>query len=224
MKLLYAEDEKALSDAVSEILDFYKYTVDAVYNGEDALYYLENEKYDGAILDIMMPKMNGLEVLKEIRKKGINTPVLLLTAKSDIDDRILGLDLGADDYLVKPFNTGELLARVRAMLRRREEYTPNELKFGNASLNMQTFVLSSEKESITLSKTEYRILELFMLNKDIYISGEDILTKVWGYDTDTPLDTVWVYISTLRRRLSDTGANITIKAKRGIGYKLEETK
>ncbi len=109
MKLLYAEDEKALSDAVSEILDFYKYTVDAVYNGEDALYYLENEKYDGAILDIMMPKMNGLEVLKEMRKKGINTPVLLLTAKSDIDDRILGLDLGADDYLVKPFNTGELL-------------------------------------------------------------------------------------------------------------------
>lgn len=224
MKLLYAEDEKALSDAVSEILDFYKYTVDAVYNGEDALYYLENEKYDGAILDIMMPKMNGLEVLKEIRKKGINTPVLLLTAKSDIDDRILGLDLGADDYLVKPFNTGELLARVRAMLRRREEYTPNELNFGNASLNMQTFVLSSEKESITLSKTEYRILELFMLNKDIYISGEDILTKVWGYDTDTPLDTVWVYISTLRRRLSDAGANVTIKAKRGIGYKLEETK
>lgn len=188
------------------------------------MYYLENEKYDGAILDIMMPKMNGLEVLKEIRKKGINTPVLLLTAKSDIDDRILGLDLGADDYLVKPFNTGELLARVRAMLRRREEYTPNELKFGNASLNMQTFVLSSEKESITLSKTEYRILELFMLNKDIYISGEDILTKVWGYDTDTPLDTVWVYISTLRRRLSDAGANVTIKAKRGIGYKLEETK
>lgn len=224
MKLLYAEDEKALSDAVSEILDFYKYTVDAVYNGEDALYYLENEKYDGAILDIMMPKMNGLEVLKEIRKKGINTPVLLLTAKSDIDGRILGLDLGADDYLVKPFNTGELLARVRAMLRRREEYTPNELNFGNASLNMQTFVLSSEKESITLSKTEYRILELFMLNKDIYISGEDILTKVWGYDTDTPLDTVWVYISTLRRRLSDAGANVTIKAKRGIGYKLEETK
>lgn len=224
MKLLYAEDEKALSDAVSEILDFYKYTVDAVYNGEDALYYLENEKYDGAILDIMMPKMNGLEVLKEIRKKGINTPVLLLTAKSDIDDRILGLDLGADDYLVKPFNTGELLARVRAMLRRREEYTPNELNFGNASLNMQTFVLSSAKESITLSKTEYRILELFMLNKDIYISGEDILTKVWGYDTDTPLDTVWVYISTLRRRLSDAGANVTIKAKRGIGYKLEETK
>lgn len=114
MKLLYAEDEKALSDAVSEILDFYKYTVDAVYNGEDALYYLENEKYDGAILDIMMPKMNGLEVLKEIRKKGINTPVLLLTAKSDIDDRILGLDLGADDYLVKPFNTGELLAIMKS--------------------------------------------------------------------------------------------------------------
>lgn len=221
MKLLYAEDEVSMSEAVCDILTYHKYTVDAVYDGEEALEYADLEHYDGIILDIMMPKKSGLEVLKELRSRGDNTPVLLLTAKSEIEDRIEGLDLGADDYLPKPFAMGELLARIRAMLRRKETYTPNTLAMGNVSLNMSTYELSVGNESVTLPKLEYQLMELLMLNNNQFLSSEDILVKLWGYDSDSDLGIVWVYISYLRKRLAALGADISIKVKRNVGYKLE---
>lgn len=221
MKLLYAEDEISMSEAVVDILTYHKYTVDAVYDGADALAYAQAEKYDGIILDIMMPKMSGIEVLKRLRQSGCRTPILLLTAKAEVEDRVEGLDSGADDYLPKPFAMSELLARVRAMLRRREEFTPDILTFGNISLNLQSYELSSGSQSFVLPKLEYQLMELLMLNKGIYLSTEDILTKVWGYDTDADVGTVWVYISYLRKRLSALNANVVISAKRNVGYTLE---
>lgn len=221
MKLLYAEDEKSMSEAVVDILTYHKYVVDAVYDGEEALDYALSEQYYGIILDIMMPKRNGLEVLKTLRQKGVNTPVLLLTAKAEIEDRIAGLDLGADDYLPKPFAMGELLARVRAMLRRKETFTPDILKCGNISLNMQSYELSNGEQSFVLPKLEYQLMEILMLNKGIYLSSEDLLVKVWGYDADAELGTVWVYISYLRKRLAALNANVAISAKRNVGYTLE---
>lgn len=223
MKLLYAEDEPSMSEAVVDILTYHKYTVDAVYNGDDALAYAQAQQYDGIILDIMMPKLSGLEVLERLRKKGIHTPILLLTAKAEIEDRIQGLDMGADDYLPKPFAMGELLARVRAMLRRKENFTPDILKVGNLCLNMQSYKLSCNGQSFVLPKLEYQLMELLMLNKGIYLSTEDLLTKVWGYDTDAELGTVWVYISYLRKRLMALSANVVIRAKRNVGYTLEVT-
>ncbi|MBR5344031.1 MAG: response regulator transcription factor [Oscillospiraceae bacterium] len=222
MKLLYAEDEIAMSEAVTDILTYHKYTVDAVYDGADALYYAEHEQYDGIILDVMMPKMSGLEVLTALRQRGVNTPVLLLTAKSEISDRIEGLDAGADDYLPKPFAMGELLARVRAMLRRREDFKPDILTMGNVSLNMQSYALSCGGESVVLPKLEYQMMELLLRNRGIFLSTEDLLTKIWGYDTEAELGVVWVYISYLRKRLASMGANIELRAKRGVGYRLEE--
>lgn len=221
MKLLYAEDEISMSEAVVDILTYHKYTVDAVYDGVDALAYAEAEQYDGIILDIMMPRMSGIEVLQKLRQSGCRTPILLLTAKAEIEDRIQGLDMGADDYLPKPFAMGELLARVRAMLRRREEFTPDILKCGNISLNMQSYELSGNGQSIILPKLEYQLMELLMLNKGIYLSTEKLLTKIWGYDTDAELGTVWVYISYLRKRLTALDANVVIQAKRNVGYTLE---
>lgn len=221
MKLLYAEDETAMSEAVQDILTFHKYTVDAVCDGAEALAYAQTEHYDGIILDIMMPEMSGIEVLQKLRSTGCRTPILLLTAKAEIEDRIQGLNLGADDYLPKPFAMGELIARVRAMLRRREEFTPDILKCGNISLNMQSYELSGNGQSFVLPKLEYRLMELLMLNRGIYLSTENLLVKVWGYDTEAGLGTVWVYISYLRRRLIALNANVVIAAKRNVGYTLE---
>lgn len=221
MKLLYAEDEISMSEAVVDILEFHKYSVDAVYDGLDALEYAKTGHYDGIILDIMMPKMSGLDVLCELRKLGIKTPILLLSAKADVSDRIEGLNMGADDYFPKPFAMGELIARVRAMLRRREEFVPDILSLGNISLNMQSHTMSVNNNSILLPKLEYQIMELLMINKGIYISSEDILTKIWGYDTDAQIGIVWVYISYLRKRLSSMNSNVQIIAKRNTGYSLE---
>lgn len=221
MKLLYAEDEISMSEAVVDVLTYHKYNVDAVYNGADALAYAEAEQYDGMILDIMMPELSGLEVLEQLRKKGNNTPILLLTAKVEIEDRIQGLDMGADDYLPKPFAMGELLARVRAMLRRKENFRPDILKVGNLTLNMQSYELSCNGQSFVLPKLEYQLMELLMLNKGIYLSTEDLLTKVWGYETNAELGTVWVYISYLRKRLTALSANVAIRVKRNVGYTLE---
>lgn len=221
MKLLYAEDEISMSEAVVDILTYHKYTVDAVYDGADALDYAQAEQYDGIILDIMMPKMSGIEVLQRLRQNGCRTPILMLTAKAEIEDRIQGLDMGADDYLPKPFAMGELLARVRAMLRRREEFTPDILQCGNISLNRQSYELSANGRSVVLPKLEYQLMELLMLNKGIYLSTEDLLTKIWGYDTDAELGTVWVYISYLRKRLSALSADVVIQARRNVGYTLE---
>ena len=222
MKLLFAEDEIAMSEAVTDILTYHHYMVDSVYDGITAFEYAKAEEYDAIILDIMMPGMNGIEVLKKLRKEGIGTPVLLLTAKAEVEDKIEGLDAGADDYLAKPFAMGELLARVRALLRRRENYTPNVLECGNISLDRNTYELRGKTESMVLSKIEYQMMELFMLNRGIYLSTEDILVKVWGYETDAELGIVWVYISNLRKKLTSLEANVEIKAKRNIGDTLEE--
>lgn len=221
MKLLYAEDEAAMSEAVVDILTYHNYMVDAVADGADALAYARLERYDGIILDIMMPKLSGLEVLRQLRAKGCRTPILLLTAKGEIEDQVQGLDLGADDYLPKPFSMELLLARVRAMLRRREEFTPNVLRRGSITLNQQTYELSGGGQTFVLPKLEYRLMELLMLNKDVYLSSEELLVKVWGYDTEAELGTVWVYISYLRKRLAALNADVTIAARRNVGYRLE---
>lgn len=222
MKLLYAEDEKSLSEAVVDVLEYNKFSVDAVYDGMDALDYARSGHYDGIILDVMMPKLSGLEVLERLRAAGSKTPILLLTAKSEIEDRIAGLDLGADDYLPKPFAMGELLACIRAMLRRRAEFTPDVLTLGNLSLDRQSYTLSVGDNRMILPKLEFQLMELFLLNRGIYLSTEDILVKVWGYDTDTEIGVVWVYISYLRKKLTALGANVAIQAKRNIGYTLTE--
>lgn len=223
MKLLYAEDERSLSEAVVDVLEYHKYKVDAVYDGQDALDYAMNDQYDGIILDVMMPKRSGFEVLKALRAAGNKTPILLLTARAEVEDRIEGLDLGADDYLAKPFAMGELLARIRAMLRRREDFTPDLLTMGNLSLDRQSYTLGVEDKRLLLPKLEYQLMELFMLNRGVYLSTEDILVKVWGYDTEAEIGIVWVYISYLRKKLASLGANVLIKAKRNIGYTLELT-
>lgn len=223
MKLLYAEDERTLSEAVVDILTYHKYVVDAVYNGEDAFDYAISGDYDGIILDIMMPKKDGIEVLSALRKAGCNTPVLLLTAKTQVEDRILGLDAGADDYLPKPFDMGELLARVRAMLRRREVFHPDLIQFGDLTLNMQSCVLACKEMEFVLPKQEYRLMEQLMLNHDIFLSSEDLLIKAWGYDTENDTNSVWLYISYLRKRLIAMGAKVEIVSKRNIGYRLEVT-
>ncbi|CZT57698.1 response regulator transcription factor [[Clostridium] leptum] len=221
MKLLLAEDEVSMSEALVDILTYHHYTVDPVFNGQDALDYAQTGSYDGIILDIMMPLKDGLEVLDELRQSGDKTPILMLTAKSDIEDRIHGLNLGADDYLPKPFAMGEFLARVRAMLRRRETFTPDLMQLGNITLNRNNYELSGGGQSFLLSNLEFKLMELFMLNKGIYLSSEKILQKVWGYDTDAEVGVVWVYISYLRKRLLALNSNVEIKVKRGIGYTLE---
>lgn len=222
MKLLYAEDERSLSEAVVDILTYHKYIVDAVYNGEDAFDYAVSGNYDGIILDIMMPKRDGIEVLSALRKNGCKTPILLLTAKAQVDDRILGLDSGADDYLPKPFDMGELLARVRAMLRRREAFHPDLLSFGDLTLNIQSGTLSCGDTNFILPKQEYRLMEQLMVNYNIFLSTEDLLVKAWGYDSETDINSVWLYISYLRKRLTAMGSTVEIVSKRNIGYRLEK--
>lgn len=221
MKLLYAEDEPALSEAVVDYLTYHKYIVDAVYDGADAYDYAISSEYDGIILDIMMPKRDGLEVLSALRRNGCRTPVLLLTAKTQVEDRIRGLDTGADDYLPKPFDIGELIARIRAMLRRREEFHPDLLSFGDLTLNIQSGEISVSDMSFQLPRQEYRLMEQLMLNHTMYMSTEDLLVKAWGYNTETDINSVWLYISYLRKRLSAMNSKVEIVSKRNIGYKLE---
>ncbi len=224
MRLLLAEDEKDLSKALCTILKHNNYSVDAVYNGQDALDYGLCENYDGIILDIMMPKKNGIEVLSELRKQNVSTPILMLTAKAELEDVILGLDAGADDYLTKPFQMGELLARVRALTRRKSEFSPNVLSFGNITLNRETFELSAENQSIRLGNKEFQMLELLMSNPGRLISTEQFMERIWGYETEAEINVVWVYISYLRKKLTTLNANLEIKAVRGVGYTLEEIK
>ena len=221
MKLLYAEDEPALSEAVVDYLTYHKYIVDAVYNGEDAYDYAISGGYDGIILDIMMPKRDGLEVLSALRQNGCRTPVLLLPAKTQDEDRIQRLDTGADDYLPKPFDMGELIARIRAMLRRREEYHPDLIRLGDLTLDLQSGAINVGEMSFQLPKQEYRVMEQLMLNHTLYLSSEQLLVKAWGYDAETDLNIVWLYISYLRKRLSAMDSRVEIVSKRNVGYKLE---
>ena len=222
MRLLFAEDEKSLSRAITAILKKNHYEVDAVYDGEEALAYLECGTYDGAILDIMMPKKDGLTVLKEIRRQGINTPVLMLTAKAEIDDRVLGLDSGANDYLTKPFAAPELLARIRAMTRTQMMQNTSSLSFGNLSLNQTSFELSSPSGSYQLTNKEFQLLELLMANPGQVISSDRLFEKIWGYESDADPSVIWVYISYLRKKLTALNASVRIRAIRNAGYRLEE--
>ena len=221
MKLLVVEDEVALADALSEILKRNKYAVDTVYDGEDGLDYAMTGIYDCIILDIMLPKMNGIEVLGALRKEHISTPVLLLTAKSDTEDKIKGLDAGADDYLTKPFVSGELLARVRSLTRRRGEVVTDEFTFGDIALNKSTFSLSREGQFVKLSLKEYQIMEMLMANPRQLIPKERFIEKIWGYESDVEYNNVEVYISFLRKKIAAVGSKVCIKTARGIGYFLE---
>ena len=220
MRLLLAEDERTLSDALVTILSHSNYSVDAVYNGQDALDYLEVGNYDCAVLDVMMPKMDGITVLKNIRAKGISIPVLLLTAKSEVDDRVDGLDSGADDYMTKPFSTKELLARIRAMTRRQPELTNNLLTCGNISLDRGDFSLTGPSGNMRLANKEFQMLEMMMMNPGQAIATERFLEKIWGYESESEINVVWVNISGLRKKIAAVGGNVAIKAARGIGYLL----
>lgn len=223
MRLLLAEDEQALSKALTAILERNHYSVDAAYDGQEALAYLEADNYDGVILDIMMPKVDGITVLQEIRKKGSLIPVLLLTAKSEVDDKVLGLDAGANDYLTKPFHSRELLARIRAMTRTQAAQTNSLLQMGNVTLDCATYELSTPSGAYRLANKEFQMLELLMRNPKNLISSERFMEKIWGYDSEAELNVVWVYISYLRKKLAALHANIQIKAMRNAGYTLEET-
>ncbi|MBE5860448.1 MAG: response regulator transcription factor [Butyrivibrio sp.] len=222
MKLLLAEDEKELSNALVAILKHSGYTVDAVYDGQDALDYILSSDYDGIILDIMMPHLEGTEVLKRIRDKGVQTPVLFLTAKSEIEDRIAGLDLGADDYLTKPFDMGELLARIRAMTRRKADFSPNNLSCGNLELDRSEYMLKTEgHEGIRLANREFQMMEMLMTNPGHIISVDSFMDRIWS-DGEADVNVVWVYISNLRKKLTSLDANVEIKASRGLGYSIHE--
>lgn len=221
MRILLAEDEHSLSRALVALLERSNYSADAVYDGEEALAYLEAGNYDALILDIMMPKVDGLTVLRRLREKGNPIPVLLLTAKSEVSDKVLGLDTGANDYLTKPFSTQELMARIRAMTRIQTGQVSSRITFGNITLDQATFELSSPTGSFRLANKEYQMMELLMCNPRQLIPTERFLERIWGYDSDVELNVVWVYISYLRKKLVALHADIQIKVTRDAGYSLE---
>lgn len=222
MKLLIAEDDADIARALTALLEHNNYTVDAVANGNDAYDYCLSGNYDGIILDIMMPGMDGLEVLKSLRADAINTPVLLLTAKSDIEDRVNGLDAGADDYLPKPFAAAELLARIRAMLRRKDAWQGDILEFEGLRLDLSTFELSFGRTSLRLVSREFQMLQLLMQSPGAVVSTEQFMEKIWGWDSEVEVSIVWVYISNLRRKFEKLKAPVNIRAIRGVGYCLEK--
>lgn len=222
MRILIADDEIGITKALKVILEKNKFTVDAVYNGTDALDYIMTGGYDAIVLDIMMPGLDGLEVLKRARSGGITTPVMLLTAKNDVSDRVAGLDCGADDYLPKPFATSELVARVRALTRRSETYTHSVLTVGKTQLDSGRYELACNGSAVGLSNREYQLIELFMRNPGQVFSTERIMELIWGYDAEAETDVVWTYISFLRKKLREIGSDTEIKTIRGAGYALEE--
>ena len=225
MRILLAEDEYDLRKALEVIFKHNNYSIDLVVNGLEALDYVRASTYDAIILDIMMPKMDGITALKKMREEGIKTPVLMLTAKSQIEDRVLGLDSGADDYLSKPFSSKELLARVRALTRRSSEaITSSEIKIGNISLNTTNFMLKGPDGEVPLINKEYQMLVELIKKPGRVISVETFLDQVWGFDSDVYDDIVWVNISYLRKKLKQVGSNIEIKTKRQLGYYVEEAK
>ena len=223
MRILYAEDEKQMSAAVTAVLKHSNYSVDAVYDGEEAVDWALSTDYDVIVLDIMMPKKDGIEVLKELRQNGITTPALLLTAKSQIEDRVAGLDAGADDYLSKPFSMEELMARIRALSRRSQSYTQSILTIGNISLNRSSYLLSGPDAEFTLGSKEYQIMEMLMSANGSTISPDRIMDTVWGLESEADISIVWVYISYLRKKLKTIGSDIEIGVSRGNGYYLRQT-
>lgn len=224
MRILLAEDEKSLSKALKAILTKSNYSVDCVFDGEDAVLYCLASEYDLVIMDIMMPKQDGISALKEIRSKGNGVPILMLTAKSETDDKVLGLDSGANDYLTKPFAAKELLARIRVLTRQTSVTNDNVLKFGNLKLDRGSYELSSPKGKYRLAGKEFQMMEMLMMNPGILISTEKFMDKIWGLDSEADISTAWTYISYLRKKLAALEADVQIKATRNAGYTLEEIK
>ena len=222
MRLLLAEDERSLARAVGALLERSHYAVDVVYDGAEALAYLDSKNYDGVILDRMMPGVDGLTVLRRIREQGNRVPVLLLTALGEVEDKVEGLDAGANDYLAKPFATAELLARIRAMTRTQSQQATTRLQVGNLVLDQTSYQLSTPTGSCRLTNKEFQMLELLMANPRQLISAQRMLERIWGYDSEAEVNVVWVYISYLRKKLSQLEANVAIKASRNAGYRLEE--
>ncbi len=221
MRILLAEDERSLSKALKAILTKSNYSVDCVFDGEEAVSYAMASEYDLVIMDIMMPKQDGISALKEIRSKGNSVPVLMLTAKAEIDDKVEGLDSGANDYLTKPFATKELLARIRVLTRQPQSAGDNILKFGNLTLDRGSFELASPKGKYRLAGKEFQMMEMLMMNPGILISTEKFMDKIWGIDSEADISTAWTYISYLRKKLTALEADVQIKAVRNSGYTLE---
>ena len=223
MRILIAEDDPRLLKSLVHILERNQFAVDGVSNGIDALDYAATGEYDGLVLDIMMPGMDGLRVLRKLRNKGITTPALFLTARTEVSQRIEGLDAGADDYLPKPFSTDELLARVRAMLRRRDFFVPDLLDFHAVYLNRSTYELSFDGKTQSLSGKEFQVAEMLMSSPHVILSTEQLITHIWGWNTGVDTSVVWVHISNLRKKLAALDAPVRIRFLRGAGYILEET-
>ena len=222
MRLLIAEDELDLAEALTVFFERNHFTVDAVHNGADAYDYGASGEYDAIILDVMMPKMNGIQVLERLRAEGVKTPIMMLTAKEQKEDRITGFDAGADDYLPKPFDPDELITRVRAMLRRRQSYQPSLLACGDLTLDPASGLLQCGDTSLRLGGREFQIMELFMRSPRQVFSAERIMERVWGWDNEAEINVVWVNISNLRKKLKSIGSRMTLRANRGLGYVLEE--
>ena len=221
MRLLIAEDELDLAEALTVFFEKNQFVVDAVNNGRSAYEYASSGEYDAIIMDVMMPEMTGVEVLQKLRQEGIKTPVMMLTAKAQKEDRINGFNSGADDYLPKPFEPDELICRVRAMLRRGNEYKPTVLSFGDVTLNSDTGMLESGGNTVRLSGREFQVMEMFMRSPEIVFSAERIMEKVWGWNSDAEINVVWVHISNLRKKFKSIGAGVSIYANRGLGYMLQ---
>ncbi|MGN0520100.1 MAG: response regulator transcription factor [Candidatus Fimenecus sp.] len=224
MRILVAEDDTRLLKSLMHILETNHYSVDGVSNGNDAFLLAVSGEYDGLVLDIMMPEKDGLTVLKELREKGITTPALFLTARTEVEQRVEGLDAGADDYLPKPFKTTELLARIRAMLRRKEHYTPAMLCVGGLTLNLSTYMVQVEDKTQPLSCKEFQVLEMLMEKPNMIVTIDAFITHIWGWDATVDTSVVWVHISNLRKKLDAIHSPMTIRFVRGAGYILEERK
>ena len=223
MRLLIAEDELDLAEALTVFFEKNHFSVDAVHNGFDAYEYAVSGAYDAIILDVMMPKMDGIQVLERLRQEGVKTPIMMLTAKGQKNDRITGFNAGADDYLPKPFDPDELLSRVRAVLRRSEAYQPTLLRYGDLTLDPTSGILSCGERAVRLSGREFHVMELFMRSPRQVFSAERIMEKVWGWDAEAEINVVWVNISNLRKRLKTIGSRVQLRANRGLGYALEDT-
>ena len=223
MRLLIAEDELDLAEALSVFFEKNHFSVDAVHNGFDAYEYGVTGAYDAIILDVMMPKMDGIQVLERLRSEGVKTPIMMLTAKGEKNDRITGFNAGADDYLPKPFDPDELLSRVRAILRRSEAYQPTLLRCGDLTLDPASGALTCGAHTVRLNGREFQVMELFMRSPRQVFSAERIMEKVWGWDAEAEINVVWVNISNLRKRLKTVGSRVQLRANRGLGYALEDT-
>ena len=222
MRLLIAEDEPDLAEVLCAFFEKNRFSVDTVNDGFSAYEYASSGEYDAIVLDVMMPKMNGVDVLRRLREEGIKTPVMMRTAKAQKDDRITGFNAGADDYLPKPFEPDELICRVRAMLRRGGGYTPDILTFGDVSLDTSSGMMTGSGGSVRLSGREFQLMEMFMRSPGVVFSADRIMEKIWGWDSAAEINVVWVHMSNLRKKLRSIGSEVTVHASRGLGYMLEK--